>query len=420
MATNYTTLLGLALPTTGELDGTWGTTVNNSITQLVEDAIAETATASVSAGDWTLSTTGAGAANEARCAILIPTGTPGTTRNIIAPAKSKSYLVINRSDASVVIKTSSSTGLTIAAGTKTTVAYDTSQSDFVEIAPPAGGTGTVTSVAVSGGSTGLTTSGGPITSSGTITLAGTLAVGYGGTGATTATNARTNLGLGTMATQNSNSVSISGGSATLSSASITSATIPTLTFASGEYMDASSNAIRIYTDGTFNARFLQLSGNRQVLSFSNSVNVGVGYDPGAASVAIGFDTTNGVTFVGNTTSGYAEFVVTDVRKPGGGTFNASSDARLKENVVNYSKSLADINALRPVNFNYINTEKYGSKTYTGLIAQEVEQTSLASMVATGSDGYKILDTSELIFALVNAVKELSAEVQSLKAQINGG
>jgi len=44
------------------------------------------------------------------------------------------------------------------------------------------GTGTVTSVDVSGGTTGLTTSGGPITSSGTITLAGTLAAVNGGTG----------------------------------------------------------------------------------------------------------------------------------------------------------------------------------------------------------------------------------------------
>jgi hypothetical protein len=47
------------------------------------------------------------------------------------------------------------------------------------------GTGSVTSVDVSGGTTGLTTSGGPVTASGTITLAGTLAVANGGTGATT-------------------------------------------------------------------------------------------------------------------------------------------------------------------------------------------------------------------------------------------
>ena len=47
------------------------------------------------------------------------------------------------------------------------------------------GTGTVTSVDVSGGTTGLTTSGGPVSSSGTITLAGTLAVANGGTGTAT-------------------------------------------------------------------------------------------------------------------------------------------------------------------------------------------------------------------------------------------
>lgn len=49
------------------------------------------------------------------------------------------------------------------------------------------GAGTVTSVDVSGGTTGLTTSGGPVTGSGTITLAGTLAVANGGTGVTTST-----------------------------------------------------------------------------------------------------------------------------------------------------------------------------------------------------------------------------------------
>jgi hypothetical protein len=47
-----------------------------------------------------------------------------------------------------------------------------------------GGSGTVTSVDVSGGTTGLTTSGGPVTGAGTITLAGTLAVANGGTGIT--------------------------------------------------------------------------------------------------------------------------------------------------------------------------------------------------------------------------------------------
>jgi hypothetical protein len=45
----------------------------------------------------------------------------------------------------------------------------------------ASGTGTVTSIDVSGGTTGLTTSGGPVTTSGTITLSGTLGTANGGT-----------------------------------------------------------------------------------------------------------------------------------------------------------------------------------------------------------------------------------------------
>ena len=56
---------------------------------------------------------------------------------------------------------------------------------------------TVSSVAVSGGTTGLTTSGGPITSSGTITLAGTLAVANGGTGQTSYTDGQLLIGNST-------------------------------------------------------------------------------------------------------------------------------------------------------------------------------------------------------------------------------
>lgn len=65
--------------------------------------------------------------------------------------------------------------------------------DDLQVAPPftpsTGGSGTVTFVDVSGGTTGLTTTGGPITTSGTITLGGVLNVANGGTGASVAASA---------------------------------------------------------------------------------------------------------------------------------------------------------------------------------------------------------------------------------------
>jgi len=77
------------------------------------------------------------------------------------------------------------------------------------VALSGGGGGGVTSF--SAGSTGLT----PTTATtGAVTLAGTLDLDNGGTGSTTASGARTNLGLGSIATQSSSSVSISGGSIT--------------------------------------------------------------------------------------------------------------------------------------------------------------------------------------------------------------
>ena len=90
MPSSYTTLLKLVQPVTGELTNTWGNTVNSTLTQFVENAIAGYQTYSVTAGDWTLSTTvpgdtAAASTNAARYAILIATGAPGTTRYIYAP-----------------------------------------------------------------------------------------------------------------------------------------------------------------------------------------------------------------------------------------------------------------------------------------------------------------------------------------------
>lgn len=129
--TNFTPLLGLALPTTGDLSGTWGTTVNDAITDLLDDAVAGTVTLSANA-DVTLSTTN-GADNQARNAVILWTASNGATpRNITAPAQSKAYVVINAGTGSIVVRGSGpTTGVTIPSGTRALVAWN--GSDFVKI-----------------------------------------------------------------------------------------------------------------------------------------------------------------------------------------------------------------------------------------------------------------------------------------------
>jgi hypothetical protein len=90
------------------------------------------------------------------------------------------------------------------------------------------GSGTVTSVGLSGGTTGLTVSGSPITTNGTFTLAGTLAIANGGTGATTAANARTALDVPSRSGADASgtwAISVTGNAATATSATNVTGTV---------------------------------------------------------------------------------------------------------------------------------------------------------------------------------------------------
>lgn len=132
MATSYTSLLGLALPVTGELSGTWGDTVNNSITSLLDTAIAGAVTVSA---DTTLTTTD-GASNQARSAIIIASGHVANI-TITAPARSKIYTIINTSATYTVkiVGSGPTTGVTLAVSEKAVVAWN--GSDFVKVASSA-------------------------------------------------------------------------------------------------------------------------------------------------------------------------------------------------------------------------------------------------------------------------------------------
>ncbi len=112
-------------------------------------------------------------------------------------------------------------------------------------------------------------------------------------------------------------------------------------------------------------------------------------------------------------------------KPGGGDWAAISDARLKEDIHPYTRGLAELRALRPVRYKYKKEYWAASDRYfTGLIAQEVQDV-VPEMVhpykfqAIGDKLIDVLamDPSDLTYMLINAVKELEAENQQLKARL---
>ena len=119
MATQFSTLLKIALPTQGELSGSWGNVVNDNITKMVEEAIAGFKTINTwSSNSATLSTAN-GTTAEARAAILNLTDT-GTSLSgaatVIVPTLTKIFIVKNGTAQTVTVKTSSGTGIAITAG----------------------------------------------------------------------------------------------------------------------------------------------------------------------------------------------------------------------------------------------------------------------------------------------------------------
>lgn len=93
-------------------------------------------------------------------------------------------------------------------------------------------------------------------------------------------------------------------------------------------------------------------------------------------------------------------------------FNATSDENLKENITTFDNSLNVIEQLRGVNFSWKDTNKKS----VGVIAQELEKV-LPQLVENSSD-FKTVNYNGIIGVLIEAVKELSTEVEELKKKIN--
>jgi hypothetical protein len=226
---------------------------------------------------------------------------------------------------------------------------------------------------------------------------GTVPISKGGTNSTTASDARTALGLaiGTdVQAYDADLAAIAG----LTSAADT-----------GLYFTGSGTA------GTFTLGAI----GRTFLGATN-----IGNAAGSQRKLLGVDNDDNVQMgslgIGTAASGTAG----EIRATDNITGYYSSDSRLKENIVNINGALEKVSMLKGVTFDWCEDyikERGGEDGYfikkhdTGLIAQDVQQV-LPEIVRKKKDGYLGVQYDKMVGLLVEAIKELRTEINELKSK----
>ena len=210
-----------------------------------------------------------------------------------------------------------------------------------------------------------------------------------------------NVTSGTIANVSGSNVNITSGTISNVSGSnvnITSGTIAGAVISNSTW---SGNTIAINKGGTNQTAFTSPSSSIQGLVFFNGTSLAndsnvyhVGYNDTSSTFYA-----NIISTIGDITSGGIVSAV---------DFNSTSDETLKDNIINIINPMSILDQLSGKEFTW---KSNGNKAY-GLIAQDVEQVLPA--IVSNNNGHKGINYINIIAFLVEAVKELSAEINILK------
>lgn len=184
-----------------------------------------------------------------------------------------------------------------------------------------------------------------------------------------------------------------------------------------------TNAINNVTTGANNTALGSGSGTT-LTTGSRNIIVGASSQPSAAAgsdqVVVGYNITgkgNDTAFIGGTNGAYNEKNVT--------TWETTSDERIKKNITDNNDGLAVLSQIQVRNFEYRTPDEITDLpshaaieqegVQLGVIAQELQQV-LPECVNENSTGVLSVSTDPLIWYLINAVKELNAEIAQLKGE----
>ena len=279
---------------------------------------------------------------------------------------------------------------------------------------------------------------------------GIVAVTNGGTGGGDANTARTNLGLGTIATQNANNVSITGGSISLTTAlAIASGGTGAITAQqaranlglqlgsdvqpySSELTNlaaaGSSTGFYVRTGSGVTQRTITVGSNGLSISNGNGVSGNPSIDIStSAAVTIGSITVTGAgSFSSATvTNGLnaGSLVVGNISSSGNITATGNitgyySDDRLKDKLGKIENALDKICSLEGFYFQANELAQslgYTAKREVGISAQSTQAVlpEVVHPAAVGQD-YLTVDYARVLPLVIEAIKELRAEIQALK------